>query len=130
MTARYDLNVSAQSSLLFFQTVIKTSAVISSISNEYRSLSKTSNRWGYGFPCNASFTRIKDVTLSYNFSEKAVEKMHIGSLVLYVTGRNLATFTKWKGWDPEADLTQRGWGGYENNYPMTKSVVFGANITF
>lgn len=99
-------------------------------SNEYRSLSKTSNHWNYGFPCDASFTRIKDVTLSYTFSEKAVEKMHIGSLVLYVTGRNLATFTKWKGWDPEADLTQRGWGGYENNYPMTKSIVFGANITF
>lgn len=30
-------------------------------SNEWRSLSKSSNKHGYGFPCDASFTRIKDV---------------------------------------------------------------------
>ena len=99
-------------------------------SDEYRSLSKTSNRWGYGFPRDASYTRIKDVTLSYSFPTQITNLLHLSSLTAYVSGRNLYTFTDWKGWDPEADITQRGWGGYENNYPMTKSFVFGLNVTF
>lgn len=99
-------------------------------SNEYRSLSKTSNRWGYGFPRNASFGRVKDITLSYQFPTSITNAIGIGALSVYVSGRNLFTFTSWKGWDPESDITQRGWGGYENNYPMTKSMVFGLNVTF
>lgn len=99
-------------------------------SNEYRSLSKTSNRWGYGFPCDASYTRIKDVTLSYQFPAQITNMLHLSALTIYASARNLATFTSWKGWDPESDITQRGWGGYENNYPMTKSYVFGLNVTF
>ena len=99
-------------------------------SDEYRSLSKTSNRWGYGFPRNASYTRIKDVTLSYTFPQQILNAIHLNGLTAYISGRNLYTFTSWKGWDPEADITQRGWGGYENNYPMTKSLVFGLNVTF
>ena len=99
-------------------------------SNEYRSLSKTSNRWGYAFPRNAGYTRIKDVTLSYQFPAQVINALRISALTAYVSGRNLATFTSWKGWDPEADITQRGWSGYENNYPMTKSFVFGLNVTF
>ena len=99
-------------------------------SNEYRSLSKTSNRWGYGFPRNASYTRIKDITLSYTFPQQILNAIHLNGLTAYVSGRNLYTFTSWKGWDPESDITQRGWSGYENNYPMTKSLVFGLNVTF
>ena len=99
-------------------------------SNEFRSLSKTSNRWGYGFPRDASFTRVKDITLSYQFPAKITKALNINALTIYASGRNLFTFTDWIGWDPESDITQRGWGGYENNYPMTKSMVFGLNVTF
>jgi len=99
-------------------------------SNEFRSLSKTSNRWGYGFPRDASFTRIKDVTLSYQFPAQITNALRISALTVYASARNLATFTSWIGWDPEADISGRGWSGYENNYPMTKSYVFGLNVTF
>lgn len=99
-------------------------------SNEFRSLSKTSNQKGYGFPRDASFTRVKDITLSYQFPAKITKALNISALTIYASGRNLFTFTDWIGWDPESDITQRGWGGYENNYPMTKSMVFGLNVTF
>ena len=99
-------------------------------SNEYRSLSKTSNRWGYGFPRSAAFTRVKDITLSYQFPAQICNMLHLNALTVYASGRNLWTFTSWKGWDPESDITQRGWRDYENNYPMTKSMVFGLNVTF
>lgn len=109
-------------------------------SNEFRSLSTNSNPYGYGFARNAGFTRIKDITLSYNFPKSIVSKIGIGGLTVYASGRNLFTFTDWLGWDPEARDIKRGNNSYdgtrgttvydESNYPMTKSYVFGINLTF
>ena len=99
-------------------------------SNEYRSLSKTSNRHGYGYPCDAGYTRLKDITLNYVLPNSITEKMGVAAMNVYASGRNLATFTDWKGWDPEADIAQRGHSGDGNNYPMTRSFVIGLNITF
>lgn len=88
----------------------------------YRSL-------GYGFAKDASYTRIKDVTLSYTMPQSFLDKVKLGSLTLYASGRNLHTFTDWVGWDPEQDYTFRGSGDWQNNYPPVRSFVFGANIT-
>ena len=99
-------------------------------SNEWRSLSKTSNRHGYGFSQDASFTRVKDITLSYTFTPEMMKKVGLGGLTVYASGRNLFTFTDWVGWDPEARNDGRGSGAWADNYPMTKSYVFGINLTF
>lgn len=99
-------------------------------SNEWRSLRRDSNPHGYGFPQNASYTRLKDVTLSYSFPKTLTSAMHIGGLQIYVSGRNLITWTDWLGWDPESTERQRGWENYEDSYPMTKSFIFGLNVTF
>lgn len=98
-------------------------------SNEWRSLSKTSNRYGYGFSSDASYTRIKDVTLSYSFPKNTVKKLGIGDLQFYMSGRNLYTFTNWIGWDPEARDDGRGSGNWSLNYPVVRSYIFGVNIT-
>lgn len=99
-------------------------------SNEWRSLRKNSNKHGYGFAQNASFTRVKDVTLSYAFPETTMHKVGLGGLTVYFTGRNLFTFTDWIGWDPETRQDGRGSDNWEDNYPMTKSYTFGINLTF
>jgi TonB-linked SusC/RagA family outer membrane protein len=98
-------------------------------SNEWRSLNKNSNPHGYGFPVDAGFTRIKDITLSYNFPENMAKKIGIGSLGMYVSGRNLFTFTDWIGWDPEERDITRGSTNWDINYPAVRTVVFGLNIT-
>ncbi|MEO0042507.1 MAG: hypothetical protein RL329_1955 [Bacteroidota bacterium] len=82
----------------------------------------------YLYPTDASYTRIKDVTLSYTMPQPILEKLHLGGLSLYVSGRNLATFTKWIGWDPEADYDAT-LGTQSNNYPLVRTYVIGANIT-
>ena len=87
------------------------------------------NTRGYGYASDNSYTRIKDVTLSYNLANEVASKIGLGSLTLYVSGRNLYTFTNWIGWDPENNFTFRGSGGWENNYPLVKNFVLGANIT-
>ncbi len=109
-------------------------------SNEWRSLGKNSNKHGYGFPSDASFTRIKDITLSYNFPKTLMGKVGLNALQMYVSGRNLFTFTDWIGWDPEARQISRGNSSWDStrgervydssNYPATKSFVFGINVTF
>lgn len=83
---------------------------------------------GYGYPKDASYTRIKDVTLSYTVPQSLLDKIRLASVTLYASGRNLYTFTDWQGWDPENDFTFRGSGDWVNNYPPVRSFVFGANI--
>ncbi|MEP6611043.1 MAG: TonB-dependent receptor [Mucilaginibacter sp.] len=97
-------------------------------SNQFQALSYTNTR-GYGYPHNASYTRIKDVTLSYVFSQGILDQLHIAGLTVYASGRNLHTFTKWIGWDPEDNYSTRGSGDWTNNYPQTRTIIFGANIS-
>jgi TonB-linked SusC/RagA family outer membrane protein len=98
-------------------------------SNEWRSLNKNSNPHGYGFPVKNNFTRIKDVTLNYDVPQHLLDKAGISALSLYLSGRNLYTFTDWIGWDPEERDTQRGWSNWEINYPAVRTIVFGINLT-
>lgn len=103
-------------------------------SNTRPALSYNNTR-GYGYASDASYTRIKDVTLSYVFSPAILQKLRLGGLTVYASGRNLHTFTNWIGWDPEANYLPRGTTvtatneTWANNYPVNRSFVFGANIS-
>lgn len=95
------------------------------------------NPRGYGYASDASYTRVKDVTLSYVLGQKLLDKLRLGSLTVYASGRNLYTFTNWIGWDPEAVQQSRGTQAnssdpntsWTNNYPITRSFVLGLNIS-
>lgn len=75
---------------------------------------------------DASFLRLRNITFGYTLPEKALEKLPITGLRLYVQGENLLTFTKYRGWDPEAGFrgTDRG------QFPTPKIYTFGATINF
>jgi TonB-linked SusC/RagA family outer membrane protein len=96
-------------------------------SNTRPSMSYTNTR-GYGYPTDNSYARLKDVTLSYTFPQAALDKMRLGGLTVYASGRNLYTFTKWIGWDPENDFSFRGSGDWTNNYPLVRNYVVGVNV--
>ena len=75
---------------------------------------------------NASFLRLKSARLSYALPSEWFEKIGLISGVrVYVTGRNLLTFTKFSGFDPEAVLNYA-----MNSYPNTRQYVGGLQITF
>jgi TonB-linked SusC/RagA family outer membrane protein len=99
-------------------------------SNEWRSLGNHSNSHGYGFPVNANYLRIKDITLSYNLPQAWMKKANLNAIQVYLSGRNLATFTDWIGWDPEARYITRGSDNWDINYPVTRDLVVGLNVTF
>lgn len=69
---------------------------------------------------NSSFLRMSAVTLSYNFTDSFIKRAKMSNLRVYVTGSNLLTVTKYKGYDPE--------GG--DGYPTSKMFVAGVNVGF
>ena len=75
---------------------------------------------------DGSFLRIKDVTLAYNLPKKWVEKVYMKGVRLYVSGLNLYCFNDVNFWDPEQGVT----GSTAGQYPTTKSIVGGIEITF
>ena len=96
--------------------------------NYWPSLSAFKNYRGYGFWEDYSYVRIKDVRFSYQFPKEMLGK-YLGGVTIYTAVRNLHTFTKWYGWDPEMNYASRGSDGWENNYPVVRSFSFGVNIT-
>ena len=71
-----------------------------------------------------SFLRLKNAELGYTFPKKWTQKIKMSALRIYVQGVNLATFSKFKLWDPELESS------YGNVYPLTRNVSFGLNINF
>jgi len=74
---------------------------------------------------DASYLRLKNVTLGYSLPEDVVERLNIKKLRLYVSGDNLLTFTDYFGLDPE-----RAGSGRFLNYPQNKIYSLGVNIIF
>ncbi|MBO9732821.1 MAG: TonB-dependent receptor [Chitinophaga sp.] len=103
------------------------------------------NPKGYKYAQDASFARLKDVTLSYNFDKHTLQRYKISNLQVYISGRNLATFTKWQGYDPETapstlatsgttkDLRLANGQGPDqqssNFYPLNTTIILGVNIS-
>ena len=79
------------------------------------------NSFGVNFYENAAFVRLKDVSISYDVPSEILKRAKINSCKVYVTGRNLATFTKFTALDPE--LTN------QYGLPLQKEIVFGLTIT-
>ncbi len=50
---------------------------------------------------DASFIRLKNVSMSVSIPDKWKNRMRINNLRIYLQGQNLLTFTKYKGFDPE-----------------------------
>jgi len=97
---------------------------------------------------DGSYLRFKTITLAYRFSQKLINKLGLGAASLYVSGNNLITITKYKGFDPEvnsngnpirvnADGTQSNDNesrnislGLDNGaYPQSKMFLVGLNIS-
>lgn len=71
---------------------------------------------------DASFVRVKDISLSYNFPQGLIGKFGIDRFRVFVTGRNLFTITKWRGLDPELESQRAA--------PLQNEYVFGFNLGF
>jgi hypothetical protein len=70
--------------------------------------------------------RLQDVSLSYNFPAIILRNTPVSALKVYVSGKNLLTFSDWEGLDPESGTTFAG----VSSFPVFKIYTFGLNVTF
>jgi hypothetical protein len=65
-----------------------------------------------------SFVRIQDVSLSYSLPADVMHRIKMNNLQFFGSIRNLATFTRWPGWDPESGMA-----------PMPRTFTIGLNCS-
>jgi len=95
---------------------------------------------------DASYLRIRNITFGYTLPKQFAKRIRMERLRVYASSLNPFTFTKYRGYNPEASAStvtsgsaaplvgatgnpmQFGidWG----NYPLPKSLILGVNITF
>ncbi|MCI1640319.1 MAG: TonB-dependent receptor [Bacteroidales bacterium] len=90
--------------------------------NTTNSSAALSDRWLE----DASYLRVKDVTLSYSLPKTWVSKAKFKAVKIYVSGLNLYCFNDVDFWDPEQGVT----GSTAGQYPLTKSLVGGIELSF
>ncbi|MFN4028003.1 MAG: SusC/RagA family TonB-linked outer membrane protein [Flavobacterium sp.] len=94
------------------------------------------NPWGYvrtpqaSHVYDASFVKLREVSLTYNFSDKIAKRLFMQNLSLSVIGRNLWIIHKNTPYaDPESGLSAGNIQGYQSGvYPAVKEI--GASLKF
>lgn len=82
---------------------------------------------------DASFIRLRNITLGYRLPQSFVQRLNLQAVDLYVSGDNLWTSTNFSGVDPEAALYPSmviGQGDATSQYPAPKRYLFGINVSF
>lgn len=81
---------------------------------------------------NASYIRLKNVTLSYNLPASLTEQINLRGVRLFASGLNLMTWTAWPFYDPEvADGTNDIYGNLvAASYPTGMQINGGIEIQF
>ncbi len=82
---------------------------------------------------DGSYLRIRNVQLGFNLPPSALSKLKISNLRIYISGQNLATFTKYKGFNPE--VISNGTNGINQGIdngtvPIYAIFNLGLNVTF
>ncbi|MNL49960.1 TonB dependent receptor [compost metagenome] len=77
---------------------------------------------------DASFLRLKNLNFNYEvFSKgKAINRLNI-----FLAMENLATWTSYKGYDPDASATDKSSVSKVsyNSYPLARTIRLGINLT-
>ncbi len=104
------------------------------VSGEAENNKKFSSFW----LMNATYLRLKNVTLGYTLPKSVSEKLKIRSCRIFITGLNMLTFDNVYPLDPEASISKLnpnggptftgGNGGY--NYPLMKNFQGGIDLNF
>ena len=81
---------------------------------------------------DADFVRVSNVVLGYRFSNLLKNVKWMKGASVYASVSNLYTFTKYDGMDPDVGYAPESWAsGIDLGlYPLPRTVMFGASVTF
>ena len=87
---------------------------------------------GAQFVEDGSFVKLREISLTYTMNQRWLQdRLGFSSVDLRVAGRNLHTWTKYKGLDPETNLGGSEWltqGVDYFNSPLTRSFVISVGL--
>lgn len=75
---------------------------------------------------NGSYLRVKNITLGYTFPSRILEKVKLQGLRIAFVCENVATLSKYSGFDPEVSIN----GIDSSRYPIPRTYSVGLNINF
>ncbi len=82
---------------------------------------------------DASYIKLSNITFGYTLEKNAfLRRLGVTKARLYFTGNNLCTFTKYTGFDPEVSTMRSPLtpGVDFGAYPLSRTFLFGLNVTF
>ena len=80
---------------------------------------------------DGSFLRIRNIQLGYTLPEPISRKIRARKIRFYVAVNNLATFTKYRGYDPDFNSGSSLTGGVDQGfYPQARTMMAGLNLNF
>ena len=97
--------------------------------NEYPRLNASRAGFGGGIMTYKpmSFVRVQDLSLSYNMPSTIAQRIRVKTVQIFGSVRNLATFTKWPGWDPESQRVSNSQPA--GMTPMPRTYTLGINFS-
>jgi TonB-linked SusC/RagA family outer membrane protein len=78
---------------------------------------------------DATYLKIANITLGYNFPDKWFNG-YVRSVRVYASGQNLATITKYKGYNVDFAGGTFTPGYNYSSYPTPRTLMFGMNLSF
>ena len=80
---------------------------------------------------DGDFLRIQNIQVGYSFSSEALKKLKLSKFRIYLSGNNIYTFTKYRGYDPSATNGAALGGGIDQGfYPVPRTFLLGINAKF
>ncbi len=83
---------------------------------------------------DASYVRIKNLSLGYNFPDRICEALSVNGLRVALSAQDLHTFTKYPWFNPQANFfggsAGSAFGVDYGGYPLAKTYTLGVNLTF
>ena len=80
---------------------------------------------------DASYLRFKNITLGYTIPSDITKRVRIDRFRVFAKAENLATWTKYWGFDPEVGNSDPRYMGVDYGvYPQARILSFGCNVTF
>ncbi len=79
---------------------------------------------------DGSYFRIKNIQLGYTLPENLTKKIFVSKFRVYVAAENLATWTKYHGFDPEISSGGTSLGIDYGVYPQPRTWTVGFNLAF
>ena len=83
---------------------------------------------------DGSYVRLQEITLGYRLPERLATAMHMANARVYISGRNLQTWTSFSGYSP--DVNSNGSSANTSlstefySYPLARTLIVGVSGAF